>query len=428
MTITASQAGGTSTITRVEYGAATDATQTITVTAVQTLTFTLVDTGTSGNTIPLTATVQDADGNDITAAVGLPAITYESSDVSVAVVRAAGGGGQELLLLEDGMAIITASRGGGAIAGVTYGAATAVTQSITVSAATQTLTFVLDDTGTSGATLSLTATSQDADGNDIAAGLPAVTYVSDAPDVAEVRGGQLVLLMDGSATITASRAGGTVGGITYGAATAVTQDITVSAATQALVFVLDDTGTSGATLSLTATSQDADGNDIAAGLPAVTYVSDAPDVAEVRGGELVLLMDGTATITASRGGGTVAGVTYGAATAVTEEITVEVAAQTLVFVLDDTGTSGATLSLTATSQDAAGVDIAAGLPAVTYTSNAPDVAEVRGRGAGTVDGRYGGHHRLAGGRHRWRRYLWGGYRCYRRDHRGGGRADACVCA
>ena len=369
-TITASRGGGT--VAGVTYGAATAVTEDITVgVAAQTLVFVLDDTGTSGATLSLTATSQDAAGVDI--AAGLPAVTYTSNAPDVAEVR-----GGELVLLMDGTATITASRGGGTVAGVTYGAATAVTEEITVGVAAQTLVFVLDDTGTSGAALALTATSQDADGNDIAAGLPAVTYVSDAPDVAEVRGGQLVLLMDGTATITAMREGGTAGGVTYGAATAVTEDITVGVVAQTLVFVLDDTGTSGATLSLTATSQDAAGVDIAAGLPAVTYTSNAPDVAEVRGGELVLLMDGTATITASRGGGTAGGVTYGAATAVTEDITVGVAAQTLVFVLDDTGTSGATLALTATSQDAAGVDIAAGLPAVTYTSNAPDVAEVRG--------------------------------------------------
>ena len=397
--ITASRDGDT--VGEVTYAAATDVTQDIIVgEATHTLVFTLDDTGTSGTTIALTATSQDADGNEIT---GLPdAITYTSNAPDVAMVRNVAGGGQELVLLMDGMATITASRAGGIVGDITYMAATDVTEDITVEAAAHTLVFTLDDTGTSGATLALTATSQDAGGNDIAAGLPAVTYVSDAPNIAEVRGGQLVLLMDGMATITASRGGGTVGGVTYAAATDVAQTITVSAAAHTLVFVLDDTGTSGATLALTATSQDAAGVDIAAGLPDVTYVSDAPNIAEVRGGQLVLLMDGMATITASRGGGTVGGVTYGPATDVTQTITVSVAAHTLVFDLDDTGTSGATLALTATSQDAAGVDIAAGLPAVTYVSDAPNIAEVRGgqlvllmdgmatitasRGGGTVGG------------------------------------------
>ena len=407
VTITASQAGGTSTITRVEYEAATDATQTITVTAVQTLTFTLVDTGTSGNTIPLTATVQDADGNDITAAAGLPAIEYTSSDVSVAEVRAAGGGGQELLLLEDGMAIITASRGGGAIAGVTYAAATAVTQSITVSAATQTLTFVLDDTGTSGTTIDLTVTSQDAGGTTITgAGLPAATYTSSDNTVAEVRavaggGQQLVLLMDGMATITASRGGGTVGGITYGAATAVTEDITVSVAAQTLTFVLDDTGTSGEMITLTATSTS--GLDVELNITNQSPTTGADDVATLDAGTGVLTLanPGTATITASQAGGTIGDVTYGAATAVPQTITVGEATQTLLFTLDDTGTSGDRLPLSVTSQ-AGGVDIAAGLPAATYMSSDNTVAEVRGgqlvllmdgsatitasRGGGTVGG------------------------------------------
>ena len=404
VTITASRAGGI--VGDITYAAATDVTQDIIVgEATHTLVFTLDDTGTSGTTIALTATSQDADGNEIT---GLPdAITYTSNAPDVAMVRNVVGGGQELVLLMDGMATITASRAGGIVGDITYMAATDVTEDITVEAAAHTLVFTLANTGTSGTMLALTATSQDAAGVDIAAGLPAITYVSDAPAIAMVRnvpgGGQeLVLLMDGMATITASRGGGTVGGVTYAAATDVTQTITVSAAGQTLVFDLDDTGTSGATLALTATSQDAAGVDIAAGLPAVTYVSDAPNIAEVRGGQLVLLMDGMATITASRGGGTVGGVTYGPATDVSQTITVSAAAQTLVFVLDDTGTSGATLALTATSQDGGGNNIAAGLPAVTYVSDAPDIAVVRGgqlvllmdgmatitasRGGGTVGG------------------------------------------
>ena len=66
------------------------------------LTFTLANTGMSGDVIPLTATVNS----------GLP-VTYESSDMTVAVVRAAAGDRQELVLLAPGMATITASRGGG---------------------------------------------------------------------------------------------------------------------------------------------------------------------------------------------------------------------------------------------------------------------------------------------------------------------------
>ena len=262
--------------------------------AAQIIDFTLASTGTSGEMIILTAT--STSGLDVELN-----ITNQSPTTGAADVATLDAGTGVLTLANPGTATITASQAGGTIGDITYGTATAVAQTITVGEATQTLVFTLAD-GTSGDRLPLSVTSQ-AGGVDIAAGLPAATYTSDAPDIAEVRGGQLVLLMDGTATITASRGGGTVGGVTYAPADDVTQDITVGEATQTLVFTLQPDGTSGESLNLTATSQDADGTDIAAGLPAVTYTSDAPDIAEVRGGQLVLLMDGTATITASRAGG-----------------------------------------------------------------------------------------------------------------------------
>ena len=86
-----------------------------------------------------------------------------------------------LTLASPGMISITASREGGrGDDGVTYAAATAVTQPITVAAATQTLTFTLQPGGISGAVIALTVTVQNADGDDITAavGLPAITYTS----------------------------------------------------------------------------------------------------------------------------------------------------------------------------------------------------------------------------------------------------------
>ena len=351
----------------------------------QTLVFTLTGDLISGNTIPLKATSQDADGDDITAD-GLPAITYMSSDNTIAEVRAVFGGGQELVLKAPGLATITASRGGGTAGGVSYAAATPVTQDITVEEAPQTLTFVLAGSGISGNTIPLTTTSQDADGTDIAAGLPAVTYTSSEENVALVRavegGGQeLVLLMNGTTTITASRVGGTIEEVTYAAATPVTQDIMVSAAAQTLVFTLTGDLISGNTIPLTAISQDADGTDITAdGLPVITYMSSDENVAEVRavsggGQELVLLMNGTTTITVSRGEGTVEEITYAAATAVTQEITVSAATQTLSFPPPNNPVLevGNEITLTATTQDAGGDDIA-GLEVTLAITSAGTVA------------------------------------------------------
>ena len=368
------------------------------VSVAQTLVFTLAGNGISGAVIPLTTTSQDADGNNITAD-GLPAVTYTSSDNTIAEVRAVSGGGQELVLKAPGPATITASRGRGTAGGVTYVAASPVKQDIIVGEAPQTLTFVLAGSGISGNTISLTATSQDADGTDIADGLPAITYMSSDENVAMVRaiaegGGQeLVLLMNGTATITASRVGGTIEEVTYAAATPVTQDIMVSAAPQTLVFTLTGDLISGNTIPLTAISQDADGNDITAvaGLPAITYTSSEERVAEVRavsggGQELVLLEDGTAIITASRGGGRGDnGITYAAATAVTQPITVSAVTQSLTFTLQPDGTSGDEITLMATSQDAGGTEIT-GLPDVTFAitpgSNNPTTA---GENVATLD-------------------------------------------
>ena len=362
VSITASRGGGRGD-NGIVYAAATAVTQDITVAAAeQTLVFTLAD-GTSGESIGLMVTSQDADGNDI--AAGLPGATYRSSAPDIAEVRAAtgGGSGYELVLLRNGSAIITASRGGGTVGGVTYAAAVSVDQEIIVSAATQTLVFDPTPplTGTSGEMITLRATSTS--GLDVELNITNQSPTTGAADVATLDAGTDVLTLanPGMVTITASQAGGTVGEVTYGTATDVTQEIMVSAAEQVLVFTLAD-GISGESIDLMVTSQDADGNDIAAGLPTVTYTSDAPGIAEVSGQQLVLKALGTATITASRGGGTVEGVTYAAATDVIQDITVSAATQTLTFTPPATsGQVGEVINLTATANS--GLEVTLGITA-----------------------------------------------------------------
>ena len=174
---------------------------------------------------------------------------------------------------------------------------------------TQTLTFMLASTGTVGEKPTLTATSD--------AGLP-VTFASDNEAVAAIGtgadAGKLVLLMTGTATITASQSGND----TYAAVTE-TQAITVGKQTQTLMFTLAATGTIGATIDLMATAS--------SNLP-VSYASDNEAVAAIgaagtpNAGKLVLLTTGTATITASQPGDA----NYEAAPSVTQAITVEPAA------------------------------------------------------------------------------------------------------
>ena len=482
------------------YGVATAVTQEITVSAaMQTLMFDLVADGISGAVIPLMATAQNAGGDDITAAVGLPDITYTSSDDLFAMVRAAGGGGQELLLKAPGTVTITALRGGGIVGGVTYAAAADVTQDIIVESATQTITFTpLANAGQVGEAINLTATVNS--GMEVTLAItaeerPAGTAIADGTVATLDAGtGVLTFVGVGNVTVTASQTGGTTAGVTYTGATNVTQTFTVTQGTQTvaitstntgqattttieltatvvnasgvatasaityeivretpttarddvadlptgsnmlelrrpgtveirataagdvntyaeamatqvitvtadpvfdqtLIFNLAAGGTSGDEITLTATSQDAGGTEIT-GLPpvmfAITSGSNNPTtagktVATLAAGVLTLASPGTVNITASREGGRGDdGVTYAAATDVTQDIMVSAAMQTLMFDLVADGISGAVIPLMATAQNAGGDDITAavGLPDITYTSSDDLFAMVRAAGGG----------------------------------------------
>ena len=169
--------------------------------------------------------------------------------------------------------------------------------------------------------------------------------------------GKLVLLTEGTATITASQSGNN----TYATATPVERTILVEAAgnqPQMITFTLADTGTVGESINLTATAS--------SGLE-VSFASSAPNIAAIEGGRLVLKTLGTATITALQAGNS----TYAAAD-ITQTITVVAAGnqpQTITFTLADTGTVGANLNLTATASS--------GLE-VSFSSSDPDIAAIEG--------------------------------------------------
>ena len=216
----------------------------------------------------------------------------------------------------------------------------------------QMITFTLADTGTVGATLDLTETAS--------SGLK-VSYASSNAAVAAIgtgtNAGKLVLLTEGTATITASQSGNN----TYATATPVERTILVEEAgnqPQTITFTLaSDTGTVGESINLTATAS--------SGLE-VSFASSAPNIAEVDGDNLMLLMEGTATITALQAGNS----TYAAAANITQTITVVAAGnqpQTITFTLADTGTVGANLNLTATASS--------GLE-VSFSSSDPDIAAI----------------------------------------------------
>ena len=319
--ITATQAGND------DYAATTE-TQTITVSqGTQTIAFTSDGVGTINTEIELTATASS--GLAVTFAVTNQSPTSGSGDVATLADN-----GTTLSLTGAGTAIITATQAGNA----NYATATQE-QTITVSAIpliSQTITFTSGDTGTVGTPITLAATTtstgtvtfavtevQDADGN--------VVVGAAADAVATLASSTLTLLAVGTVTITASQAGGDIGGTIYAAATQ-TQVITimpmvvVPPATQTIAFASPTEGSAGSTITLVATAtstgtvtfavtevQDADGN--------VVTNAAADAVATLSGSTLTLRAAGTVTITASQAGGDIGGTIYATATE-TQEITI----------------------------------------------------------------------------------------------------------
>jgi hypothetical protein len=281
------------------YAAATSVTQSFTVTLeTQTITFTgLPSTATYGSAGPYTLNATASSGLTVTYSVTGPASIN----------------GSTLTITGVGTVIVTASQAGN----TNYSAAASVGQTITVSAASQTITFTgLPSTASYGSagpyTLDATASS----------GLT-VTYTVTGP--ASINGSTLTITGVGMVVVTASQAGNT----SYSAAASVSQTITVSAASQTITFTsLPNTATYGSagpyTLNATASS----------GL-AVTYTVTGP--ASINGSTLTITGGGTVVVTASQAGNA----NYSAAASVSQTITVSAVGQTITFTgLPSTATFG----------------------------------------------------------------------------------------
>ena len=296
--------------------------------AAQTITFGAIGTQTVGTPLTLTAT----------ASSGL-AVSYASSTPGVCTVS-----GSMATFVSAGACAITASQSGNSA----YAAAAAVTQSFSVAAEAQTITFGAIGTQTVGTSLTLSATAS--------SGL-AVSYTSSTTAVCTVSGSTATFVGAGTCSITASQGGNSA----YAAATPVTESFAVAAEAQTITFGAIGAQVVGTPLSLNATAS--------SGL-AVSYSSSPSAVCTVSGSTATFLGAGTCSITASQGGNSA----YAAATPVMQSfnVTFSLKAQTITFGAIATQRVGTTLKLRATASS--------GL-AVSYLSSTATVCTVSGNTA-----------------------------------------------
>ena len=340
--ITASQTGNTN------YNGATPVTQTLTVSkANQFISFAVLPTKVYG----------DADfAVGASASSGL-AVSYTSSNAAVATIIS-----NQIHIVGAGTAVITASQSGDA----NYNAAISVTQTLTVSKASQTISFAVLPTKVYG-------NADFAPGATSSAGLT-ISYTSSNTAVATIVSNQIHIVGAGSAVITASQSGDA----NYNAATSVTQTLTVSKA--------------GQTISFTSLPAKVYGNaDFAPGAAAssgltVSYSSSNTAVATIVNNQIHIVGAGTSVITASQSGDA----NYNAAIAVTQTLTVSKASQTITFPALPTKVYG-------NANFSPGATASSGLT-VSYTSSNTAVAtivsnqiKIVGAGTSTITARQAGN-------------------------------------
>ncbi len=229
-----------------------------------------------GGTVQLTATPKDANGNPLSGRT----VSWSSSNTAVANVSATG----LVSGVAAGSATITAtSEGQSGTAAIT--AANVPVATVDVTPATASVS--------EGQTVQLTATPRDATGNALSG--RTVSWASSNTAVATVNGSGLVTgKVAGTVTITATSE------TKSGSATVTVVHVPVASVT---VSPASATVTVGATLQLTATPKDANGNALAG--RTVTWASSNAAVANVSASGLVTgVAAGTATITATSEGQT----------------------------------------------------------------------------------------------------------------------------
>jgi len=227
-----------------------------------------------GLTVQLTATPKDANGNPLSGRV----ITWASNNTAVATVS----GNGLVTAVAAGSATITAtSEGQSGTAAVTVSSVPVASVTVTPSPASV----------QQGATVQLTATPKDANGNPLSGRV--VTWASNNTAVATVNGSGLVTgVAGGSATITATSEGKSG-----------TSSITVASVPVASVTVTPSLATLpvAQTLQLIATPKDANGNALTG--RTVTWSSSNTSAATVNGSGLVTgVAAGLSTVTATSEG------------------------------------------------------------------------------------------------------------------------------
>ena len=321
--------------------------------------FTITNIAPSAQTITFTqpANVMSTDADftvTATATSGL-AVTFSTTTSAVCTVSSAG----LVHLLTPGTCTVVAAQGGGVNGATTYAAATNVTRNI-LSMDVQAITFAaLSDKDSTAANFAVSATSD--------AGL-AVTFTSTTPSVCTVTsGGTVDVLTPGTCTISANQAGGATGGVTYTAATSVSQSFTVRTPQVITFATLSDIDEDAAAFTVAATAD--------SGLT-VSYSTTTSAVCTVTSaGEVTLLTYGTCTVVADQVGGTNAGTSYSAATSVTRSF-VSRRLQTITFpTVADVDSTAANFALGATASS--------GL-AVTYSTTTTGVCTVSSSGTVSI--------------------------------------------
>ena len=269
-----------------------------------------------------------------TASSGL-ALTLTTSTPAICTVS-----GMTLTLKIAGTCTLVASQAGNSI----YNPAPSITRSITLTKASQTITFAPPTSLTSAQspyTLSATASS----------GL-AVTITNSTPGICHVFGIGLYLKMAGTCTLVASQAGNTI----YNPAPSITRSITLTKAPQTITFSpAESMNLSQSPYTLTATAS--------SGLT-VSFTSTTPSICTVSGNLLTVRAAGSCSVAANQTGNS----TYASAPSVSRAITTTKAPQTIAFAPPVSLTNAQSpYTLTATASS--------GL-AVTVASSTPDICTV----------------------------------------------------